>query len=147
DGDDTATWNPGDGSDVIEGQTGNDTLLFSGANIAEKIELSANGARLRLTRDVANITMDTFSLETVTVRALGGVDNVIIDDLTGTSVAQVNVDLGASVPGGDGAADIVTINGTAGSDTFSAVANGSALDVSALGAIVHVINGEPANDR
>jgi Ca2+-binding RTX toxin-like protein len=27
-GDDTFVWNPGDGSDVVEGQDGNDTLLL-----------------------------------------------------------------------------------------------------------------------
>src|SRR5204863_332834 len=57
-GDDTFVWNPGDGSDTVEGQDGVDTLQFNGSNIGEKIDLSANGARLRFTRDVAAITMD-----------------------------------------------------------------------------------------
>src|SRR5215208_3703467 len=35
-GDDSFVWNPGDGSDTVEGQAGTDTLLFNGANIAEK---------------------------------------------------------------------------------------------------------------
>src|SRR5499427_6328293 len=50
-GDDTFVWNPGDGSDIVEGQEGTDTLLFNGANIAEKIDISANGSRVRFTRD------------------------------------------------------------------------------------------------
>ena len=54
-GDDTFVWNPGDGSDIVEGQDGIDTMLFNGANIAEKIDISANGSRVRFTRDVANI--------------------------------------------------------------------------------------------
>ena len=37
---------------------GFDTMVFNGANIAEKMDLSANGTRL-LFRDVATITMDT----------------------------------------------------------------------------------------
>ena len=45
-GDDTFVWNPGDGSDTIEGQDGNDTMQFNGANINEKIDLSANGDRV-----------------------------------------------------------------------------------------------------
>src|SRR5207248_7525088 len=45
-GDDTFIWDPGDGSDMIEGQDGLDTMRFNGANVAEKIELSANGNRL-----------------------------------------------------------------------------------------------------
>jgi len=34
-GNDTFIWNPGDGSDTVEGQSGFDTLLFNGANVAE----------------------------------------------------------------------------------------------------------------
>src|SRR6185437_14913978 len=62
-GDDTFVWNPGDGSDTVEGQDGTDTLQFNGANVNEKVDLSANGSRLRFTRDVANITMDVNGTE------------------------------------------------------------------------------------
>ena len=58
-GDDTFVWNPGEGSDTVEGRSGTDTMVFNGANVSEHIELSANGGRLELVRDVANITMDT----------------------------------------------------------------------------------------
>ena len=58
DGNDTFIWNPGDGSDIVEGQAGTDTMLFNGANINENIDISANGSRVLLTRDVGNITMD-----------------------------------------------------------------------------------------
>ena len=51
-GDDTFVWDPGDGSDTIEGQDGADTMLFNGANGAEKVDLSANGNRLKFFRDV-----------------------------------------------------------------------------------------------
>src|SRR5690242_17099517 len=34
-GNDVFVWNPGDGSDTIDGQTGFDTLQFNGANINE----------------------------------------------------------------------------------------------------------------
>src|SRR5262245_19498530 len=40
-GDDTFGWFPGDGNDTIEGEQGNDTMLFVGAAAAEKVELSA----------------------------------------------------------------------------------------------------------
>src|SRR5262249_25535860 len=52
-GNDTFIWNPGDGSDIVAGQGGFDTLLFNGANIAEHIEISANGSRALFTRDIA----------------------------------------------------------------------------------------------
>src|SRR6516164_2953796 len=57
-GDDTFVWNPGDGRDVAEGQDGTDTLVFNGAHINEKIDISANGGRVRFFRDVASVTMD-----------------------------------------------------------------------------------------
>ena len=65
-GDDVFQWDPGDGSDTVEGQGGIDTLLFNGANIAENIDISANGERVRFTRDVANIVMDLNEVETST---------------------------------------------------------------------------------
>ena len=54
-GDDTFVWNPGDDNDTLEGQDGFDTLLFNGANIAENIDISANGGRALFTRDIANV--------------------------------------------------------------------------------------------
>src|ERR1044072_4733063 len=57
-GDDTFQWDPGDGSDIVEGQDGTDSMAFNGANIAEKMEASANGQRVRFTRDIGAIVMD-----------------------------------------------------------------------------------------
>src|SRR5204863_4958068 len=117
-GDDTFVWNPGDGSDIVEGQAGADTMQFNGANINEKIDLSANGHRLRFTRDVANIVMDVNGTERVNFSALGGADRIAVNDLTGTDVSEVNLDL-ATPPGsgtGDGSADNVIVNATSGND-------------------------------
>ena len=50
-GKDTFIWDPGDGSDTIEGQSGRDTMLFNGANASETVDLSANGPRLRFFRE------------------------------------------------------------------------------------------------
>jgi Ca2+-binding RTX toxin-like protein len=146
DGDDTFTWNPGDGSDTIEGQGGNNTLAFNGANINEKIELSANGSRLRLTRDVANIVLDVNGVQTVNIRALGGADSLLIDNLAGTDVAQVNIDLGASTGGGDGQADTVTVDGTDSDDTINVTASGGVVIVTGLATQVQIRNSEVAND-
>src|SRR6185369_7166627 len=57
-GDDTFQWDPGDGSDIVEGQAGFDKMLFNGSNIAENMDVSANGSRTLFTRNIANITMD-----------------------------------------------------------------------------------------
>src|SRR5207342_3688427 len=97
---------------VVEGQAGTDTLVFNGANVGEKVDISANGSRVRLSRDVAAITMDLNGIEHIQFNALGGADNITVNDLTGTDVQQVAIDLSAT-PGsgqGDAAADTVTVN-------------------------------------
>ena len=89
-GDDMFVWNPGDDNDTVEGQAGTDTLLFNGANIAEKIDISANGGRVRFIRDVANVTMDMNDIETIDFNALGGADTIVVNDLSGTDVKEIN---------------------------------------------------------
>ena len=86
--DDTFQWDPGDGSDAINGDTGIDTMLFNGANIAEKIDMSANGSFLRFTRDIASIVMDTPTSSRVDFNALGGADIVSVHDLSATESAR-----------------------------------------------------------
>jgi Ca2+-binding RTX toxin-like protein len=145
-GNDTFIWNPGDGSDVVEGQAGTDTLVFNGANVNENIDISANGPRARLFRDVGNVTMDLNGIEHIQLATLGGADTVTVNDLTGTDVKQVAIDLSAT-PGsgqGDGVADTVTVNGTAGDDRISVVSSGSSVVVNGLAAQV-TINGIDAS--
>jgi Ca2+-binding RTX toxin-like protein len=145
----TFVWNPGDGSDVVEGQGGVDTLQFNGSNANENIDLSANGSRLRLFRDVGNVTMDVDGLEVVNVVALGGADTITVNDLSGTAVTDVNLDL-ASPPGsgtGDGQADTVIVNGTAGDDAITVAGDASGVSVTGLAAQVNIIGAEAANDR
>ena len=49
-----------------------------------------------------NITMDTAGVETVDFNALGGADLVTVNDLAGTDVSKVNVDLAATLGGATG---------------------------------------------
>jgi Ca2+-binding RTX toxin-like protein len=149
-GDDTFVWDPGDGSDTIEGQKGTDTMLFNGANAAEHVELTANGNRLRFFRDVANITMDTHGVERVDFNALDGADLVTVNDLTGTDVTDVDVNLaGSSFDGvtGDGAADRVVVNATNGDDRIDVGGDAGGVKVSGLVPTVRVLHSEAANDR
>ena len=133
-GDDTFVWNPGDGSDVVDGQDGTDTLLFNGANIAEIMSISANHGKVSLVRDIANITMDLDNVEHIQVNALGGTDKITVNDLTGSDVTQVTLDLGAN----DGAADQVTVNGTSASDQINVVATATGVAVIGLPAQVNI---------
>ena len=111
-GDDVFQWDPGDGNDTVEGQDGTDTLLFFGANVSENIDISANGGRVRFTRDVANVTMDLDDVERIDFNALGGADNIVVGDLTGTDVTQVGLDL-AAAPNGTTADGNDTVSSTA----------------------------------
>jgi Ca2+-binding RTX toxin-like protein len=148
-GNDTFVWDPGDGSDTVEGQDGSDTMLFNGAGGAEQVELSANGNRLKFFRVQGTITMDTAGVETVDFNALGGADVITVNGLTGTDVNEINVDL-AGTPGGaagDGAADRVIVNGTNGDDAIDVNGGASGVKVSGLVPTVQVFHSEAANDR
>jgi hypothetical protein len=148
-GDDTFVWDPGDGSDVVEGQKGTDTMVFNGAGIAEQVDLSANGDRLRFFRTQANVTMDTDGVERVDFNALGGADTVTVTDLTGTDVKQFNVDLADSLGGttGDNAADSVIVNGTDGDDTIKVNGDAGGVKVKGLVPTVNVFHAEVAFDN
>jgi Ca2+-binding RTX toxin-like protein len=145
-GDDTFQWDPGDGSDIVDGQGGDDRLAFNGSNAGEKIEVSANGPRLRLTRDIAAINMDMDGIEHVGIRTLGSTDTVTVDDLAGTDAKTVDVDLSGFDGNGDAAADQIVVLGTADADKVKLSNADGALVVGGLAAQTRVTGGEPAQD-
>jgi Ca2+-binding RTX toxin-like protein len=146
-GDDTFVWDPGDGSDVVEGQNGTDRLLFNGADAAERVVLSANGGRLRFFRDPGAVTMDTDDVEAVDFNAFGGADVVAVEDLSGTDVRVVNLDLAATGGGGDGQPDRVVVNATQGNDKIDVNGDAGAVKVGGLASTIEVEHPEVANDR
>jgi len=148
-GHDTFVWDPGDGSDVVEGQSGLDTMVFNGANIDERIDMTANGDRLRFFRDIGNITMDTDSVERVDFNALGGADLVTVDDLSATDVDELTVDLAAALGGatGDGQADRVVVNATNGNDAIDVSGNVGGVNVDGLAPAIEILHAEAASDR
>lgn len=146
-GDDVFQWDPGDGNDTVEGQDGADKMLFFGSNVNENIDISANGSRVRFFRDVANVTMDLNGVEEIEYRALGGADNIVVGDLSGTDLTRIELDLRGSAGDGDGAADTVTVNGTNGADVFGAAGDAGGIHVVGLHAVVDIFHQEQANDR
>jgi Ca2+-binding RTX toxin-like protein len=148
-GDDTFIWDPGDGSDKVEGQRGLDTLVFNGANVTEQVDVSANGTRLKFFRNPGNITMDTAGVERVDFNALGGADAVTVNDLKATAVRQLNIDLAAALggSGGDGQSDRVTVVGTDGNDRIDVSGDAGAVKVSGLAAAIRILHPEAALDR
>ena len=146
-GDDTFISRPKYSNDTVEGQAGTDTLLFNGSNHAESVDVAANGSRARFTQDLASAAMDLNDVERIDFRAFGGADTITVNDLTGTDVTQVNADLAGEAGAGDGAADRVIVNGTAGDDSISAVGGMSGITVQGLAATVGISNPEAASDR
>jgi RTX calcium-binding nonapeptide repeat (4 copies) len=146
-GNDTFLWNPGDDNDTVEGQAGADRLLFNGANVAENIDISPNGGRLRFLRDVAAVTMDCNDVEIVDFNAFGGADNIVVNDMSGTDVGQVNLALALGNGSGDGLADTVTLNGTNGIDNVLLSGGPSGVSATGLPAALAITGAEAANDR
>jgi hypothetical protein len=141
-GTDSFRWDPGDGSDTIEGDSGTDTLDFNGAGAPEVMSLTPNGRRALFLRDVANIRMDMDNVERLDLTALDSADSVTIDDMTGTDFRQADVDLSGAAGGGDGAADIVTVNGTERADNITVGTDGARVDVEGLQTVTRVTGAE-----
>ena len=124
------------GSDLIEGGAGSDLVIFNGSNAAEKFEFSANRKRLTF---VAASTMNIAGVERFDLRALGGADNVVVNDLEGAGLAQLNTDLA-----NDGAADVVDIKGSAAANDLRV---GSGISIRGIGAAVNVLRAQAATDK
>jgi len=107
------------------------------------MDISANGGHATLTRNVANITMDLDNVETIDVQAKGGGDNITVNDLSGTDVSKVKIDLGDA----DGASDTVVLNATNGDDVITLTNNNGVITVSGLAAEVTITGFEANNDR
>jgi len=144
-GNDHFSWNPGDGSDTIDGGTGFDTLQFNGANINEQINIFANGSHAEFTRDVAAITMDLSGIERIEFKALGGADTIHVQDLSGTDVKQVAIDLGGSAGGGDGAADTVIADGSAAGNHIAVTQANGTISVTGLPETLTITNAEDSD--
>jgi Ca2+-binding RTX toxin-like protein len=141
-GNDRFQWNPGEGSDVIDGQAGFDTHEFNGSAAAENFVLQASGGRVQLTRNVGNIVMDQDNVERVEIAALAGTDNVQIGDLRGTDVREVLVNFageaGATV--GDQLDDAASVAGSSQSELITLGQVGDDLLVRGLAAQTRLAN-------
>jgi hypothetical protein len=147
-GDDTFVWDQGDGSDIVDGGRGIDTLIFNGFGANEAMAATASNGRVLFTRVQGNIVMSLDDVEAIDVRPLGGTDTVTVNDLTGTDVKRVDVDLAAVLGGStaDGQADTVAVVGTIRDDAISADSNGAAVEVTGLAAFVRVTHADAALD-
>ena len=152
-GDDRFIWNPGDGNDIVEGGGGFDTLDFRGKNGGETIEISPNGSAVEPAAAVfkrAGGTIDLNGVERIQFEATNQgqfADNITINDLTGTDVKQVAVDLGGGATGGgDGQVDKVFITATHG-QAITVADNNGLVTVSGLTNTLTISNFEANLDQ
>jgi hypothetical protein len=145
-GEDTFKWDPGDGSDDVDGGSGMDTMVFNGANLAEKMSLFADGSTAVFLRDIGGIRMNMDGVEQLDVHALGGADAVTIADTTGTDLRKVNLDLASSVGDPDGQTDTVTVTGTDHADHLAVQAQGDAIDVHGFHPAVQITGNDPTDE-
>lgn len=127
---DVFTWNPGDGSDLLEGGANEaDRLVFNGSAAVETFHLYADTvdpSRFSLFRDVGSVLMDVAGFEEIDLSTLGGVDQITVgrsqvagnplSTLETTDVKVVDINVG----GEDGAADIVNVDGRTVADHIAA---------------------------
>jgi hypothetical protein len=132
--DDRFTWLPGEGSDVIDGQTGTDTLQFTGSNANENINITPNGARVQLTRDVAAILMDLGTVERIELSTLGGTDTVTLAAGLDAFLVETVLDVGA-------AGDTVSTTATSGLLTTT---GGTEVDALFFNALAQAIDVRPS---
>jgi hypothetical protein len=138
-GNDTIIWDPGDGSDLADGGFGFDTMLFNGSDLAEVFRAVQSDNGVTFTRNLGTIVMDVRSTELIDLREFRGNDALTVEDISSAALRQIDVDLA-----GDGFADSVTVNGSAGADTFQIAASAGAVDVNRAGAATTHITGADA---
>ncbi|SRR6266542_1190413 len=148
-GADVFLWDPGEGSDGVDGGRDLDTLPFDGSSGGEIMSLSAVGTRAVFLRQPGNVVMNLDDVEILDLNALGGVDDITVKDMTGTRMRQADIDLSPAGDGGAGdlLADLVPVNGTNHADAVDVVGQGTQVDVSGLRAETRITGTDPALDQ
>ena len=101
---------------------------------------------MKLSRDVANITMDFDAVERLELTADDGADAIFVGDLTGTALKAADIDLSASAGGGDAQPDAVIIRGTSRADRVRVTRAGARVLTTGLPAQTQIAGSEAAND-
>ena len=123
-------------------------MLFNGSNINERMEVSANGQRVRFTRDVASIVMDLNDVESIVAKTLGGTDNARrqrpVRHRRRSTCGPTSPRAAAATTA---AADNVVVNATNGDDVVTVTGAGPNAQVAGLAARVSVSGASAGNDR
>jgi len=95
-GNDTIYWTVGEGLDsVIDGGTGNDGIVVTGADVNTTIALSNNGPNIDLAWGATTLTLA--GVEKYNLNAGTGVDIFTINDVSANGVKEVSISLGGAV--------------------------------------------------
>src|SRR5262249_59094519 len=100
--------------------------------------IARSGRHVRLTDDAGNVTMDLNAVDGIELNARGGADTITVNDLTGTGLVKVQLNLSGPAGGGDGQADNVVVNGTNGDDAIRLAAAGNTILVDGLFPVVRI---------
>ena len=136
DADDTLVWNDGDGSDMMNGEAGTDTVEVNGSAVnGDDFAITPNGARVRFERrNLVPFRLDIGSAETLQMNGGGGDDRI-------TGTAGLAPLIGLRMNGGAGEDLLI---GSDGDDVMDA---GPGDDTMACGAGRDVMAGNDGNDR
>ena len=139
-GNDLLNWTNGDGSDFIIGGADFDTLRLTGAALADSILLGSIGGQTNLIHGPDGATLTLQTMERIQLATLGGADLVFVQNLATTGIAEVAIDLAATVGGktADTKSDAVAFSGTTGGDTIVLSMVGSKIGISGLAATASV---------
>jgi len=98
---------------------------------------------------VAGTTIDCDGIEVVQFRASGGADTITIDDLTGTSVGKINLNLAPASDSGEGfnQPHTVIVTGTTGNDSIAINGTSEGVRILGLHASVSIVGSGPALDQ
>ena len=78
---------------------------------------------------------------------LGGADTIVINDMSGTDVTEMNINLAAAGGAGDGQADTIIINATSGDDVVMVTGDAAGVSVLGLATRINITGFEAALDR
>lgn len=140
-GDDALEWHPGDGSDALDGQAGFDSVVIRGSDSEDSVEVSADASWALL--DFNADRTRSIDVERFAINTSSGADSIVVDDLTATSVTDVQI--AVALAGGDGVDDGVLVMGTAADDVIVALGDANGVAIIGLASLVNIV-GAQSND-
>ena len=141
-GSDLFLWSVGDGSDTVDGGTDFDQLRVTGAATDESFGIFDAAAGVLVQRvvglDIA--ALEVTNVERLELRTLGGADSVRLDQLAGTGLTTVVVDLAATAGGktADAKVDTVSIGAHSTDDAYTVSMLGAKIVIGGLGGDVSI---------